>query len=105
MFSTEFLIQPPQQARSRASMNQMLDAAAQLLETKTFDELTIAEVVQQAGASVGAFYGRFKDKDALLQALDERFFSEFEQALTIFLAPEHVAGRARLPALSKMSCA
>ncbi len=84
-----YLTQPPQQERSRASMHQMLDAAAQILETKTFDELTIAEVVQRADASVGAFYGRFRDKEALLQALDERFFVEFEQAITALLTPGH----------------
>ncbi len=72
-------VNQPQQERSRASMAQMLDAAALLLASKTFEELTIAEVVQQAGTSVGAFYGRFKDKDALLLALHERFFEQFER--------------------------
>lgn len=72
-------VQKPQQARSRETMTQILDAAARILETKTFEELTIAEVVQQAGTSVGAFYGRFKDKEGLLHALDERFFLDFER--------------------------
>jgi AcrR family transcriptional regulator len=93
MPKTPYLVQQPQQARSRESMNQMLDAAAQILETKTFEELTIAEVVQQAGTSVGAFYGRFKDKDGLLQALDERFFQEFEEAITALLTPSNWAGK------------
>lgn len=79
MLTTLSPVQQPQQARSRESMNQMLDAAAQILETKTFEALTIAEVVERAGTSVGSFYGRFKDKDGLLHALDERFFQEFEQ--------------------------
>ncbi len=74
-----YLVQQPQQARSLETMTQILDAAAQILETKTFEELTLTEVVQQAGTSVGAFYGRFKDKDGLLHALDERFFQEFER--------------------------
>jgi len=72
------LVNEPQQKRSRATMTQILDAAAQILESKTFEELTVAEVVQQAGTSVGAFYGRFKDKDALLIALNQRFFETFE---------------------------
>jgi AcrR family transcriptional regulator len=82
-----FLVQEPQQARSQETMENILNAAAQILETKNFTELTIAEVVKQAGTSVGAFYGRFKDKEALLQALDERFFIEFEQDIQIFLDP------------------
>lgn len=84
--SYPYLVQQPQQARSRNTMNQILDAAAQILETKTFEELTISEVVQQAGTSVGAFYGRFRDKDGLLQALDERFFLNFERSFNAMLS-------------------
>jgi AcrR family transcriptional regulator len=92
MHITPYLVQEPRQARSQETMNRVLDAAAQILETKTFEELTIAEVIRQAGTSVGAFYGRFKDKDSLLQALDERFFQEFEDAITGLLAPSNWAG-------------
>jgi len=76
MTFTPSVVQKPQQIRSHETMTQILDAAARILETKTFEELTVTEVVHQAGTSVGAFYGRFKDKDGLLQALDERFFEE-----------------------------
>jgi AcrR family transcriptional regulator len=93
MPSTSYLVQQPQQARSRETMSQILDAASQILETKTFEELTIADVVRKAGTSVGAFYGRFKDKEGLLQALDERFFQEFEKTITAFLAPSNWAGK------------
>ena len=84
-FST---IQQPQQTRSLETMNLILDAADQILELKNFEELTIAEVVHRAGTSVGAFYGRFKDKEALLQTLDERFFQEFEKAVITLQAPK-----------------
>lgn len=85
--SAHHLVQEPRQERSRATMIQILDAAAQILESKSFDELTVVEVVEQAGTSVGAFYGRFRDKDGLLQALDERFFEEFEARFEALLAP------------------
>jgi AcrR family transcriptional regulator len=93
MPSAPFLVRQPRQARSRETMSQILDAAAQILETKTFEKLTIAEVVQKANTSVGAFYGRFKDKEALLQALDERFFKEFEEEIEFLLAPSNWAGK------------
>lgn len=76
--SSPYIIQQPKQARSQETMNHILDTAAAILEHKTFDQLTVNEVVQQAGTSVGAFYGRFRDKEALLQALDARFFNRFE---------------------------
>ena len=63
----------PQQARSRRTYESILDAATALLEEKSFEEMTILDIVQAAGCSVGAFYGRFKDKDALLHALDARY--------------------------------
>jgi len=84
-----YLVQQPQQARSRDTMSQILEAATQILDNKTFEELTVVEVVQNAGCSVGAFYGRFKDKDALLEALDERFFLEFERDVREFLTPSN----------------
>jgi AcrR family transcriptional regulator len=68
-------------------MERMLAAAAEILETKNFDTLSVNEVVEKAGTSVGAFYGRFADKEALLQALDERFFSEFEEGIEELMEP------------------
>lgn len=93
MFTKPSFVQQPQQSRSRETMVQILNATAFILETKTFEELTIAEVVLNAGTSVGAFYGRFTDKEALLQALDERFFQEFEGSIMTLLAPSDWAGR------------
>jgi AcrR family transcriptional regulator len=65
---------PPSQARSRATLDRLLDATAALLAEKSFDQASVAEIVRRAGSSVGAFYGRFPDKDALLDRFDARFF-------------------------------
>ncbi len=70
-------VQQPVQERSLQTMNRILDATSQLLEQKLFEEISIAEIVELAGCSVGAFYGRFKDKDSLLKALDARHFEAF----------------------------
>jgi len=71
----------PKQARSKQTLERILDAAAEILESKNFEELSVAEIVKKAGTSVGAFYGRFPDKDALLDALDARFLAHFEAVL------------------------
>ena len=64
----------PRQSRSRATLDRLLDATATLLAEKPFDEASVAEITRRAGTSVGAFYGRFPDKESLLDCFDERFF-------------------------------
>src|SRR5881398_1851649 len=67
---------PPQQTRSQETLDRILDAAESVLEEKSFSEATLVEIMERAGVTVGAFYRRFPDKDALLHLLDERFFAE-----------------------------
>jgi len=67
---------PPQQHRSQETLDRILDAAESVLETKSFSEATLVEIMERAGVTVGAFYRRFPDKDALLHLMDERFFAE-----------------------------
>jgi AcrR family transcriptional regulator len=66
-------VRPPRQARSRATLDRILAATRELLEAKTFDEISISEIVARARSSVGAFYTRFPDKAALLDHLDELY--------------------------------
>lgn len=83
---------PPQQVRSQETLDRILDAAEQVLEEKAFGEATLAEIMDRAGVTVGAFYRRFPDKDALLHHLDERFFSELHRRADDVLAPEKWPG-------------
>jgi len=83
---------PPQQTRSQETLDRILDAAERVLEEKSFTEATLAEIMERAGVTVGAFYRRFPDKDALLHLLDERFFHEMQQRADELLDPEHWRG-------------
>jgi len=69
-------VRPPQQARSQETLERLLDAAEHLVAEKGFEDTGVAEVARRAGSSVGAFYARFQDKDALLHALYERYQQE-----------------------------
>lgn len=60
---------PAKQARSRATRDALIKAGRRLVETRDFDELSVAEIAQAAGCSVGAFYFRFADKDGFFRAL------------------------------------
>src|SRR5947207_2862540 len=83
---------PPQQVRSRETLDRILDAAEQVLEEKAFGEATLAEIMERAGVTVGAFYRRFPDKDALLHHLDERFFADMHRRADQVLDPARWQG-------------
>ena len=63
----------PRQERSRATLERICRAATELLEERNWPEVTVAEIVARARSSVGSFYARFADKEALLDLLDERY--------------------------------
>ncbi len=69
-------VKPPHQARTHATLGKLLDAAEQLLAEKSWGDIAVAELAKAAGSSVGAFYRRFGDKDALLHAVHERYVQE-----------------------------
>ena len=57
------------QKRSQKTFDALISTAFKLLEEREFDEISIAELAQKAGYSVGAFYARFKSKDELFDAM------------------------------------
>jgi AcrR family transcriptional regulator len=83
---------PPQQHRSQETLDRILDAAEHVLDTKSFSEATLVEIMQRAGVTVGAFYRRFPDKDALLHLMDERFFAELYLRGDAVLSPVRWSG-------------
>jgi AcrR family transcriptional regulator len=72
-------IKPPQQARSRRTLERIVRAALDLLEEKGPDGVTVQAVVARAGSSVGSFYARFRGKEDLLEYLEERVWREAEE--------------------------
>ena len=52
----------------------------------------VADIAARAGCSVGTFYRRFRDKQALLHALDERFAEEFRATMQQAVAAERWEG-------------
>lgn len=63
-------VREPKQRRSQDTLARIVNAAEQLLEDRPFDAISVADVVMRSRSSVGAFYARFADKDALLEHLD-----------------------------------
>jgi len=69
----------PKQARSERTLQRLLDAAQELIKEKGHAAVSIPEIARRARSSVGGFYARFRDKNELLRALEERHFIELEQ--------------------------
>ncbi len=66
----------PVQARSRKTMNRILDAAELLLADSSIDRIGIADITAQAGVAAGSFYTRFADKEDMLERLVERYVDD-----------------------------
>jgi AcrR family transcriptional regulator len=80
-------LRPTQQRRSQRSLERIVEALEALIEEKTFEEITVAEVCKRARVAVGTFYDRVGNKDALLEHLRRRFYAEIIEQLEQAFAP------------------
>ncbi len=74
-----------QQARSQKTFESIVTAVYSLLDRKFFEHIGVSEICQQAGISVGTYYRRFENKDALLPHIDRRYNQDFEAWLASYL--------------------
>ena len=66
----------PRQARSRATWEAIVEAAAQILERRGPAGFNTNEVAERAGVSIGTLYQYFADKHAILAAAARRELGE-----------------------------
>ena len=66
----------PQQARSQATIDAILQAAAHILGQRGWRGLTTNAVADAAGVSIGSLYQYFPNKLALVEAVRGRHFNE-----------------------------
>lgn len=70
------------QARSRAMVERILEAASVVLHRDGIQSFGTRSVADQARISVGSLYQYFADKDSLLQAMGERLSQRIQVQLT-----------------------
>jgi AcrR family transcriptional regulator len=80
-------IRPPSQARSQATMERFVRATRELLQERPFEDITVADIVTRAERTVGSFYARFEDKDAVLRLLLEQLDSRVRETVRAFCDP------------------
>ncbi|RAR56375.1 TetR family transcriptional regulator [Paraburkholderia unamae] len=88
----------PKQARSKATTDAILDAAAHILGERGWASFTTNAVAQAAGVSIGSLYQYFPDKIALIDAVRRRHFDEVLAVLQAATRPE-IARARRIAAL------
>jgi AcrR family transcriptional regulator len=66
------------QARSRERLRRVLDAADEVLAADGANSFTTTRVAEVADVSIGSVYRFFPDKEAIVEALAVRYWSDFE---------------------------
>src|SRR5690349_3763798 len=72
----------PQQERSRARVQKIIDAADHILATEGFDALTIRHLADVADVPVGTIYQFFKDKNGVVDVIARRYLDRFAEVMT-----------------------
>jgi AcrR family transcriptional regulator len=87
----------PRQARARATVEAILEAAARILDRQGWARFTTNAVADAAGVGIGSLYQYFPNKLALVEAILRRHFDDVLAALRI--ADEHAIHGARVDGL------
>ena len=66
----------PNQERSRARVEHMLNCAIKVIAEKGSEAMTMSEVARLADVSIGSLYQYFPDKSAIIRALAEHYGGE-----------------------------
>jgi AcrR family transcriptional regulator len=66
----------PQQARSRQTRDDILQATAHLLNRKSFGEVSTNHIARKTGISIGTLYKYYPNKDAILADLSLKFMAD-----------------------------
>jgi AcrR family transcriptional regulator len=75
------LVQPAKQDRSRETQDRILRAAQKLLRRELFESISVRRIIGEAETSIGSFYARFRDKDALLPVLHDQYEVQLRESL------------------------
>ena len=74
-------VHPRKQQRSEQTLEAILDSAEALIAQKGYAATSVSEISRIAGVTIGALYGRFENKEAVLGGLFDRLC---EQTQSVF---------------------
>ena len=80
-------VRPPKQERSQRTLELFLDTVEALLEEQGVETVSVKDIAARAELSVGGFYSRFPNREAVLRAVHARFAIEAKATVDVALAP------------------
>lgn len=86
----------PRQARAERRITELLEAAAEVIAEVGYDATTMTAIAERAGASIGAVYQYFPNKEAVVRALRLQYGEEMQARWT---AVAHEAAGASIEVL------
>ena len=78
----------PTQLRSQQTLERIMLSSTRLISERSYDDVTIADIAAEAEISVGAFYSRFRNKEALFSKLRENLAQETQSRINDALATD-----------------
>jgi AcrR family transcriptional regulator len=76
----------PQQDRGERRVAEVLEAAAAVIAEVGYEAATMTEMAERAGASIGALYQYFPNKEAIARALCQQYANEMEARWALLTA-------------------
>lgn len=70
--ASETMRKSPTQARATQTVDAIVEAAIQILQSDGEERLTTNRIAERAGVSIGSLYQYFADKEAIVEAIAER---------------------------------
>lgn len=80
------LVSPPCQKRGRERQQALIEAGLRLTSTRTWAEVTVADIAAAIGCSVGTFYTRFHTKETYFNVLQSMVAEVLEHRADAFHA-------------------
>lgn len=85
----------PVQARARVTVDAILEAAIRILEKEGLEAATTTRVAELAGVSVGTLYHHFADRDAIVNAIQDREFARALEMMEGVLSSDNLGAAPR----------
>jgi AcrR family transcriptional regulator len=77
---------PAVQVRGEKRMHSLFDAGRRLLAKRPGDEISVAQIAQEAGCAVGSFYTRFESREVFFAALQKQTVHQLRERLNTYFA-------------------